>query len=562
MAFDVLPDNKIDNPSAMTMRIERVFPADQALNDDSNLKKDVVLSLLDATAANFSPTGAVWFLEKPNERFSSPANVVEHLRTALSTTLNAYPQWCGQLNALPYRPNEGTTHLLRLGRLRLSFGSCTDPGVELGITDSSASLDEWFGDRECSSPLRDMHQFPWDQLIPATQLAAPLSDSEEDIKPSLAIQITTLACGGTVLAVKMAHPLGDAHTLAHFVNDWSRIAKANITKAPRPSLSPIFQPALLDRQAAGNIDQPIADEQLIRRASTLPFHRYDWWAQSEGCPWPVTPPEPFRSRIPLKPAGIPMPWHEWDVTAPVSHYVFHFSAEQIQRLWDSASNGCIVPFVSRHDAVVAHVWSCINRARGINNNHDGEELVHCDLVYGVRERLSLGDDFLGSPLVMLDISAKASSSPSSTTDLGQLATLIRETIQKVSTDDIRAHLYSVAYEDSPQRLWQAFLGKRHILVTSWVQTDVYKVDFGAGMVPRYVEAIMPDLDGIVQVITGPRGGGVRDEEEEEAYGKMEEEGDRRRTRARKTWYRDGVNISVHICSDAMEKLLKDPHLFP
>lgn len=38
-------------------------------------------------------------------------------------------------------------------------------------------------------------------------------------------------------------------------------------------------------------------------------------------------------------------------------------------------------------------------------------------------------------------------------------------------------LHDVAHEVSPQRLWQAFLGTQHTLVTSWLRFHVYQVDF-------------------------------------------------------------------------------------
>lgn len=170
---------------------------------------------------------------------------------------------------------------------------------------------------------------------------------------------------GTVLTIKMAHPLGDSHTLVYFASDWARISKAMFTNSPLPLLSPIFEPSRLDKQAAGDIDRPGPDDVLIEKAISLPFHHYDWWAPSEGCPWPVGVPKFFESQ-PLKPAGKPMLWSEWDVRAPVSHYIIHLSADQIQRAWEFASAGGTNP-VSRHDAVVAHIWSCINRARSVDS---------------------------------------------------------------------------------------------------------------------------------------------------------------------------------------------------
>lgn len=171
---------------------ERVLPRSHTQNT-TNTEQSKLLSLLDATSANFSATGAVWFLDRPSDDKSTPADIIKRLRDALITTLDAYPQWCGHLKTLPYRPDEGTTHIQRFGRLQLSYGSPRDPGVELVTAASTATLDDLVPDIKRNIPFRDMHEIPWDSFVPPTELAAPLWDDEETIKPSVAIQLTTLA---------------------------------------------------------------------------------------------------------------------------------------------------------------------------------------------------------------------------------------------------------------------------------------------------------------------------------------------------------------------------------
>ncbi|KAJ9259628.1 hypothetical protein DTO212C5_8582 [Paecilomyces variotii] len=515
---------------------ERVFPLNFA-PQASEAGTVLPLSLLDATTANFSVTGAVWFLEKLEVERVNHQEFNRRLREALAITLGFYPQWAGRLELSPHRPGG------QFGRLQISYNRSQDPGVEFVIAESAETLDTLVPLDRCHAPYKDMHQLSLDDFTPPTELAAPFYDGSDTFKPAVAIQLTELGCGGTVVAIKMAHPLGDAHTLAYFANDWARVSKALATNSPVPTLSPLLDPARLDRLAAGDLDKPELDPEISKTAMDLPFHRYDWWAPADGCPWPIEPPEPFKSQH-LKPAGKPMPWSEWDVGAPVSHYVIHFSPAQVQTVWEAASSQGTTQ-ISRHDALVAHIWSCINRARNMDRGIN-EGLVHCDLVYGLRERLRLGASFLGSPIVMLDISMDASSARQ--TDIAPLASAIRSTLTQITPEGLRAHLHSVAYEDSPQRLWQAFLGERHILVTSWAQTPVYSVDFGTGSVPRYVEAIIPDMDGNVQIKQGPRPAvnAVPDLVSAESQ----------------SWYNNGVDISVHLRSSAMEKLLKDEHLFP
>ncbi|KAF7712654.1 Transferase family protein [Penicillium ucsense] len=515
---------------------ERIFPLNNA-PPSPEADTVVPLSLLDATTANFSVTGAIWFLEKEEDGHANRHELNERLKGALAITLKSYPQCAGRLELVPY--DEGR----QFGRLQIRFNCLQDPGVDFITAGSHDTLDDLISRDLCHAPYKDMHRLELNAFTPPTELAAPLRDDPNAIKPAMAVQMTQLACGGTVLAVKMAHPLGDAHTLATFVNDWARVSRVIAANSPLPNLSPLFDPSRLDTLAAGDLKKAESDSDIIRAALNLPLHRYDWWTSADGSPWPIEPPGPFKSQS-LKPAGNPMPWSEWDVSAPVSHFVLHFTPAQVQTLRAAASSQG-APKISTHDAVVAHIWSGISRARHADRGI-AHGPVHCDLVYGLRDRLCLGADFVGCPHVMLDVAMDASIARQ--TDIAPLASEIRSTLTKITPDGLKAHLHSIAYEDSPQRIWQAFLGDRHILVTSWAQNPVYTADFGTGLVPRYVEAIMPDMDGTIQI----KQGSTRDFEARTSVAPDDAQ----------PWYKHGVDVSLHLRSSVMEKLLEDTSLFP
>ncbi|KAI2793978.1 hypothetical protein POX_a00568 [Penicillium oxalicum] len=60
--------------------------------------------------------------------------------------------------------------------------------------------------------------------------------------------------------------------------------------------------------------------------------------------------------------------------------------------------------------------------------------------------------------------------------------------------------YAAAHEASPNKVWLAFLNPHRTLVTSWLRQPLYQVDFvDSGQRSRYVHAIMPAYDGMVQV---------------------------------------------------------------
>jgi hypothetical protein len=78
------------------------------------------------------------------------------------------------------------------------------------------------------------------------------------------------------------------------------------------------------------------------------------------------------------------------------------------------------------------------------------------------------------------------------------------------------------------------------LLTTWVHAGVYEVDFGGGG-PRYVEAVMPSCDGLVEVM---------------------EAGDvRREDGGRGDWISEGVDVSVYLEAEAMKRFLLDGDLW-
>jgi hypothetical protein len=179
--------------------------------------------------------------------------------------------------------------------------------------------------------------------------------------------------------------------------------------------------------------------------------------------------------------------------------------------------------------------------------------VYCDLAYGLRPVLKLGESFLGSPIIMVNTElsgavVSASSAPDAKGDvamaLAPLARGIRTTLDRISqTQAIAAHLHTVAHEKSPQRIWQAFLGRRHILVTTWARAGLYDVDFGLGSRVVYADGIIPELEGDVLIKEAPPSWQAD-------------------SSAGRSWTRHGVDVSINICDDDMARLIRDPLLLP
>ncbi|KAL4870568.1 hypothetical protein BDV12DRAFT_165830 [Aspergillus spectabilis] len=475
------------------------------------------LSILDATVARFAPTGAIWLYDNPADSYDE-RELLNNLKISLEITLNDFPQWAGQLHWTPVRP--GGSHTERFNRPLVTYGTDSDPGIEwrvirhesLSVKSLAPSADEragfgvWIGD-----------QFDQSLLISNTLL--PLHNLRDcEGLPAMQVQINLFSDGGYGIGIKMAHVLADAQTLMVFVHQWAANSRKTFGADGDDNVSPfagppIFDPALLDASAAGDIDAPVADPKIVDEARQLPLHRFDWWKTDEPGYSPFLIPTTENSKpsanglhsSQVSPSTAP-PWSTWDFSRPVSHTQLHFPGSKIAQLkQDAAVEGG--PEISRLDALLAHVWAMINRARGYS--HSSED-VYLNLTLGARPRVSppFPESFTGSPLFITHI--RQSGASACTSSVGHTARQIRETMRLFTPEKVGAILYDAAHEVSPQRLWQAFLGTRHTIVASWLRLQLYKVDFlGKGQKARYVHALMPKMDGCVQIMdTGVDDGGI------------------------------------------------------
>lgn len=516
----------------------RIFPESRP---EIPVPHKVPLSIMDATVARFASASGTWMYDPPKDANRNNAFSVDTLTLSLRKTLDAYPQWAGQLDWAPYNPNGN--HTKRLGRLILTYGESTDPGVALVIARSPQTLASIIPSKEERIANGGCYNAKYlSKLVPMTDTVHLVLHNMIDTTglPGLIVQITTFECGGVTLAVKFAHPFADAQTMIHFVKDWAAVNNALANQTPLPSLSPIFDPQLLDSSAAGDIDASEPDQNLLDVAKTLPLHLYDWWASTDGCPPPMTAATAIPQELDpetIEPLGTPLPWSTWDFTLPVSHYILYFSGQEVHSMWEEAAAEASPIAISHLDALVSHICGLINRGRGFEND---EEDVNLDVTFGFRERVDppLPKKFCGSPITLTNVTMngmEASEQP-----IGKRAAKIRSTLSKFNRTTMPALLHYYCHLKYAQRYWNTFLGQRHILFTSWHRQNVYGIDFGSGSGPRYVETLMPNLDGALQIM--------------EADGALED------SDSSTNWYDHGVSVTVHITSDAMDKLLKDPLL--
>ncbi|THZ97719.1 hypothetical protein D6C82_06234 [Aureobasidium pullulans] len=494
------------------------------------------LSILDASVARFTPCSAIWFFDAEHFADGRDPELFRSLELSFRETLSRWPHWSGQLRWAAKTDHQNNQ--MPYGRPVITYGGGKDVGVDWIIASCDSNLESIVPSRDARSTTDKVWMAT--KLPHQLQAASKLAFSnlaEFDGLPGVAVQLTAFKCGDWSVNVKIAHCLADAHSLLTFMHDWAAQSRGSQSVFSQP----IFDPTMLDIHAGAlNMEHP--DPQVVSRARELPMHRFDWWAtDAPGYPdWALAssvatmPPPDVLKMQQLSPSTHP-PWPTWNLALPVEHAQIRFTAAEVSRMKDAAM-ASLPPELSKHnisrlDSLLSHVWMLINRARG---HERSEEDVYLNMTLGLRTRLSppLPNGFVGSPILLTYVAK--SGADASAGSIGQIAAAIRSNLSQFTPEAISAYLHDAAYELSPQRLWQAFLGSQHTIVTSWTQMKAYEIRFGRvadggpPQLARYVQGVMPRMDGIVQVMD------------------IGDSGD--------------FDISLNLESNAMRRLLQDPQL--
>lgn len=416
--------------------------------------------------------------------------------------------------------------------MAVTYGSRSDPGVAVHLATSPLTIGSLVPDNEAKKAgCWNAAPSALEELLPGRSAGEPgrlalWNMQESDGLPCVVVQLTTFACGGVAIAVRIAHVLADADALVKFVGNWATAYRGERVK---DADLPVFEPSLLDRNAAGRIDSQRPDQNIVAQSRALPVSRFDFWESGVNLP-------PALKSLTAEQLdwgkGQIMPWETWVQDVPVDHFIVYFSAKEIKRMWeDATSSAPSGTWVSRFDALLAHIWALLIRSRQLPA--EAPNLMHVTL--GARARTSsppLPPTFLGSPILLTRITGAAGS------DTGQLAASIRTNLTQFTPEAMAAYLHDRAFDVSAQRLWSGFLGNSNSIMTSWLDTEANQVDFfGESARLLFVDCLMPALDGIIQFIEAVDGGIKR--------GK---------------WYNGEVAVTMFLRRDVMERLLGDPLL--
>ncbi|KAL7139819.1 hypothetical protein ABFS83_09G079000 [Erythranthe nasuta] len=299
---------------------------------------------------------------------------------------------------------------------------CNAEGVLFVEAESDGVVDD-FGDFAPSLELRR-------HLIPVVDYSRGFSTY-----PLLLLQVTHFKCGGVTLGVGMQHHVADGFSGLHFINTWSDMARG---------LTAATVPPFIDRSILRARDPPLPQFEHIE-------YQY--------------PPKP--------PAD--------ETTTTVS--LFKLTPDQLNNLKskfkssDDEINNAVSSYTS-FQMVVAHIWRCVTRARGLPRAQETKLYISTDGRSRLRPALPPG--YFGN--VIFTAAPVAVSGDILLEPVTYAAGKIRAALARMDDEYMRSALDYLelqgdvkAVARGPQTFTCPDLG-----VISWVRLPVYDADFGWG----------------------------------------------------------------------------------
>ncbi|EHA8589165.1 putative acetyltransferase [Cocos nucifera] len=264
--------------------------------------------------------------------------------------------------------------------------------------------------------------------------------------PLLAVQVTELA-DGVFVGCSANHAVVDGSSFWHFLNSWSEIS--------RTGSSQISQPPVLDRWFLDPFSPPIF----------LPFGSH----------------QEFIRRY---------------ITPRIDEAIIHFSKQSIQKLKAKANLELKTNQVSSLQALLAHVWRWVVRARKLK--HDQE--TSYSMAIGDRWRIEppLPANYFGNS--SFRATAKLLAGEVVDRGLGWVAWQLNRAVAAHTDAVVKSWLES--WQQNPIFSYFDCLETRNLATGSSPRFDVYGNDFGWGRPLAVRSGIANKMDGNVMVYEG------------------------------------------------------------
>ncbi|XP_040381182.1 putrescine hydroxycinnamoyltransferase 1-like [Oryza brachyantha] len=333
--------------------------------------------------------------------------------------------------------------------------SCTGEGVLFVTARSGAAVDD-LGDFAPSDELRRM-------LVPMADDA-----SGGGLAGVLAmIQVTFFRCGGVSLGVAVHHTAADGLASLDFVNTWAAIARGAAAAGEamaRPRLC-------LDR--------------TLLRARSPPavlFDHAEYSRRGGG------------SKLPFLSAILPL------------------SKNQLNALKGVGAGGVQGKKLSTFTAVVAHIWRCACKARGLARTEETRLYMTADA--RTRVQPPLPRRYLGNAIFRASTVAKVDDIIATGGPLDTVAEKVSGATARLDDDYVRSLL---DYLEQPAsgggaaglRKGEWVMPATDLWVISWQGLPLYDADFGWGR-PAFMGRACLQFSGLVYLVPGPDGDGRLD----------------------------------------------------
>ncbi|WJX35200.1 hypothetical protein P8452_23224 [Trifolium repens] len=278
--------------------------------------------------------------------------------------------------------------------------------------------------------------------------------------PLLSIQVTELV-DGVFVACSMNHCIGDGTSFWNFFNIWSEIFQSQ------------------DRENENNIV-------LISRQ---PFHNC-WFPEDYG-----------------PPTNLPFKHHQEFISeyqSPIFRdRFFHFTKEYIAKLKLKVNNEFNTTKISSFQALSAHVWRCVTRARQLPNN----QKTSCKLAINNRSRMEppLPKEYFGNAVDV--VSVETSVEELLKNNLGWAAMKVNEIVVNHDDKEVRKMLKKWLESPIVYQLGCHF-DPHSITVSSSPRFDMYGNEFGMGKAIAVLSGYGNKFDGNVSSYQGYEEGSI------------------------------------------------------
>ncbi|XP_062220574.1 putrescine hydroxycinnamoyltransferase 1-like [Phragmites australis] len=296
---------------------------------------------------------------------------------------------------------------------------------------------------------------PSDEL---RRMLVPSADGGDRAGILAMFQVTFFKCGGVCVGAAIHHTAADGLAALDFVNTWAAIARGVCEAAPRPWL-----------------------DRTLLRARSPPIALFDHSEYSRRGGGSKQEKVPFESAI------------------------LAMSKNQIDALKGDGGGG---KKLSTFKAVVACVWRCACKARGLAGTEDTRLYMTADARSRVRPPLP--DGYLGNAIFRASTVAKVGDIVSEPLDAA--ANRVSGATAGLNDEYIRSlvdHLDQVVSDAAGLRKGEWVMPETDLWVISWQGLPIYDADFGWGR-PAFMGRACLQFSGLVYLVPGPDGDGRLD----------------------------------------------------